>query len=72
MTYSGEFPLKFCFSYGQYMIACFHECFAPELSKLVNQLTNHADSNYDRQFVHREYPDYETLRDLTQESVAPV
>ena len=54
------------------MIACFHERFALELSKLVNRLTNHADSNYDRQFVHREYPDYETLRDLTQESVAPV
>ena len=25
MSYSGGFPLKFCFCNGPYMIACFHE-----------------------------------------------
>ena len=29
-------------------------------------------SKYDSQFVHREFPDYKPLRDLTQESVATV
>ena len=29
-------------------------------------------SKYDSLFVHREFPDYEPIRDITQESVAHV
>ena len=37
ISYSGKLPLKVCFSNGPYMIACFHEHLALELSKLVHR-----------------------------------
>ena len=59
MSYSEGFPLKFCFCYGPYMIACFHEHLAGELWKLVRWVKNHAYSKYDSQYALRAIPDYE-------------
>ena len=65
----GNQSIQFCFSYGPYMIACFHENFAIEACMKVELGEK---SKYDSQFALREFPDYAPLRDLTQESVAPL